>query len=37
MVGNTPTLAFCLTFGEEYETDFEFKGEKKSCEFNFNI
>lgn len=33
MVGNTPTRAYCLTFGEEcvifYETDFEFKSEKK--------
>ena len=29
MVGSTPTLVFCLTFDEEYETCFEFKREKK--------
>lgn len=38
MIGNTPTLTDCLTFGGEcgvifYETDFESESEK-SCEFN---
>lgn len=37
IVGNTPTLIYCLTFGGEcvifYETDFELRV-KKSCEFN---